>query len=378
MGRSRKENTLLKDYALEDTLLENKITIGDILLEEQLAIKKCKKCDKTGKGRECDACGIWECLQCAPHDSSKKRKISEALKIKGLFWNCRECEDQIKDVKNKGCIHCNEERDGLFYMNCDYCNAWKCEECLITKENLKRNKCIAIREKTSDEAELQLSWACNNCSTRKELRQTIAEEDKEAKKSTQLGKKTKELTDELKKLEEELEKKKVRIEELEAEKCEDCTGKKETGTKKGPRNNEPDEEKSQVDDKDNKEESIEIKDQRNRYLKKRNKRLKEEIKKMKKKAEKAEKFIRELERNLGEDIKEKEIMLAEEEKKKEEQDKLIQEYKHDLEVAEYERELYRAGVVTEHDKNKELNTTVELCQKKIEELEEDFMRELKK
>merc|ERR1711874_909791 len=59
--------------------------------------------------------------------------------------------------------------------------------------------------------------------------------------------------------------------------------------------------------------------------------------------------------------------LAEEEKKKEEQDKLIQEYKHDLEVAEYERELYRAGVVTEHDKNKELNTTVELEAEKCED-----------
>ena len=87
-------------------------------------------------------------------------------------------------------------------------------------------------------------------------------------------------------------------------------------------------------------------------------------------------MIRDLERNLCEDIKEKETMLAEAETLKEEQDKDIQEYKNRLEAAEKEGEIYLKGIISQHAMNKELNETIVLCQNKIEELEKEFMWEL--
>ena len=221
--REKKGSAKYKDFALDTNPLD---------IESIIIPAKCNTCKKNViKGRKCDACEAWECQECDPLDSNKERKINAALKIKGIFWNCRDCEDQIKNDKNKGCIHCNEENDE-FYMNCDYCNAWKCEKCLTTKEKLNKTQCNDIRTKTSDKAGLQLSWACSNCSNKKETRKEMIEGGKEARKNMQLEKKIKELTGEAKKLEEEIEKRKENLEQLAAEKREENTEEEETKARK--------------------------------------------------------------------------------------------------------------------------------------------------
>ena len=100
--------------------------------------------------------------------TSKKKRIRGALKIKGIYWNCKSCDEYIKEI-NKECIHCNSENKAS-YIYCNYCNAWKCEDCLKEKENLNKEQCKEIIAEIEDRIGHMLSWACGICREKKKTK----------------------------------------------------------------------------------------------------------------------------------------------------------------------------------------------------------------
>ena len=149
--RSRKENPVYKNF-IREAVMEKM----DVWKE---AKGKCKTCEEENIANECDTCKEWECHKCTNHDLKKRKQIRAAQKTKGIYWNCRSCDEFIKKEKYIGCIHCNSETKD-FYINCDFCHAWKCGECLREKENLSKEQCKEVKAATKDRAGLMLCWAC--------------------------------------------------------------------------------------------------------------------------------------------------------------------------------------------------------------------------
>ena len=157
---------------------------------------KCKTCGYKGNCMECELCELWECQDCTNHRSQERKKIKKALEIKGIFWTCKDCNNECKmqGTNKNGCGSCGSKDKKLFYMNCDYCQKWLCEICLKKKEDLNESKCKPIEKATDTKGEnkaLLLNWACNECRKdglcKKERNEGHVTEEEEKKEGHVMG-----------------------------------------------------------------------------------------------------------------------------------------------------------------------------------------------
>ena len=124
---------------------------------------------------------------------TERNKIKMALEMEGMHWNYKKCNEIFKKknekMEEKECNNCRKRQEG-FYMNCDHCKKWICEECLKATEKLTKNKCKEITKmteipnETTNEANPQLIWACKECSRKERQRKKTGgkKSDKEGQK----------------------------------------------------------------------------------------------------------------------------------------------------------------------------------------------------
>ena len=306
--RRRKENSAYKDFVIE--VVKEKM---DVWKE---AKGKCKTCEEENIANECNACKEWECHICTEHDPRKRKQIRAAQKIKGVYWNCKSCDEYIKKEKNIGCIHCNSEIKD-FYLNCDFCNAWKCGECLWEKENLNKEQCEEIKAATEDRAGLMLCWACGICREKKEKIENGWDDIDETMVDT----------NELEEYKNQEMKKRKRKKESERNKSEEI-----------------------------KEEKTNIALLEKNKIKKKNRLLIEELNKMKGELTKKKKLIK----NLCEDLEEKEVRLSKIEETVKEKEETIITITEELDNARKQEEINKQGLIKQYAENTELTAQLKL------------------